>query len=66
MKDIKVHAGKWTIAFKLKHEYDLEPKVAKFGWQTKQEAIQWFEYFAGTYLKSELKKQELKKMEEWD
>lgn len=37
VRRLELYAGKWAVKFKIKPHLEVEPKIAKFGWNTQQE-----------------------------
>ncbi|CAD8073577.1 unnamed protein product [Paramecium sonneborni] len=62
---VAFHQGKWAI--KLKTQQEIEPKVVRFGWNNQSEALQWYDFFNGKYLATQIKKENQEKtLQEWD
>ncbi|CAD8071612.1 unnamed protein product [Paramecium primaurelia] len=62
---VAFHQGKWAIKFKTQQE--IEPKVARFGWNNQSDALQWYDFFNGKYLAIQIKKENQEKtLQEWD
>lgn len=66
IREVAQESGKWSIALKVKPEFDVEPKLLLFGWEVQQEAKMWHGYLNGSFYVEELKRQENRKLEEWD